>query len=71
MSKLSDAIAAGDAAADAALARVQADVATLRAKIAELQALVDAGTATQADFDALAALKAKIDGIDPTSPVTI
>ncbi len=71
MSKLSDAIAAVDAEVTTETATVQAHVATLVAKIAELQALVDAGGATQADFDALMALQAKIAAIDPTNPATI
>ena len=92
MSQLSDAIAAAKASADsastsldAAIGRVQVDVdafkaqmATMQAKIDELQALVDAGGATPADIQALADLKAeldahkaKLDALDPTNPATI
>jgi len=68
MSKLSDAIAALGASVDAALARVDEDVQALTAKIAELQALVDAGGATPEDFAALAEAQAKLDALDPTKP---
>lgn len=68
MSKLSDAIATLGASVDAALARVDEDVQALTAKIAELQALVDAGGATPEDFAALAAAQAKLDALDPTKP---
>jgi outer membrane murein-binding lipoprotein Lpp len=65
MSELSNKIAELDGKVDAATARISSDVAGLYAKIAELQALVDAGNATPADIAALAALEAKVDAIDP------
>lgn len=71
MSAISDAIAATDASVDAATARVQSDIATLKQEIVDLEAQVAAGTATQADLDALAALKVKVDAIDPATPSTI
>lgn len=71
VSKLSDKIAEVTSSVDAAIGRVQSDVATLNAKIAELQALVDSGGASQADMDALESLRAKLDAIDPTSPETL
>lgn len=71
MSKLSDAIAAASTSADAAIGRVQEDVAALEAKIAELEAIIAEGNATQADLDALDALKAKLDALDPTKPATL
>ncbi len=71
LSQLSDAIAALSASTDAAVSRVQTDVTALKAQIATLQAQVDAGTASPADMQALADLKAKIDAIDPTNPATI
>lgn len=71
MSILSDKIDAATASTDAAIVRVQTDVAALNAKIVELQTLVDSGGATQADLDALDALKAKVDALDPSSPVVI
>lgn len=71
VSQLSDKIAAASTATDAAISRVQSDVTDLQAKVAELQAIVDAGGASQADLDALDALKSKLDGLDPVSPVTL
>lgn len=71
MSVISDKIQAANDSADAAIARVQVDVQTFRDEIARLQALVDAGTATQADLDALDALKAKTDALDPISDSTL
>lgn len=59
-----------EAKIDAETTQVQTKVAALDAKIAELQALVDAGTATQAQIDQLARLTAKVDAIDPTEPTT-
>lgn len=71
MSALSDLIRETDVEADAALARVAEDVAALVAKIAELQAQIDAGTATPADFEALAVIKSKLAALDPTKPDTL
>lgn len=71
MSALSDAITAVGTSVDAATVRVQTDVAAFQQKIADLQAIIDSGTYTQADVDALAALQAKVDAIDPTSPVVL
>ncbi len=58
MSVLSDDIAAATAAADSAIARVTAEITALQAQIATLQANPGA---TQADLDAITALKAKLD----------
>jgi len=68
MSVLSDAIAAATTSVDAAISRVTTDVSSLKAQIATLEAEVAGGTATQADLDALAALTAKVNGLDPTVP---
>lgn len=72
MSALSDKIAELGVKVDDAIAREgtedaaeAAEKARLQAKIDELQALVDAGGASQADLDALDALKAKLDQINP------
>ena len=71
MSALSDAIADVGTSVDAAATRVQTDVAGLKQQIADLEAQVAAGTATQADLDALAALKVKVDQIDPATATTL
>lgn len=71
MSALSDAIAAATQSADQAIARVQEDVSALGQKIADLQAQVDAGLATQEDLDNLAALTAKFNALDPVKPDTL
>jgi hypothetical protein len=71
MSKLSDLIAAAQAEADAAVARVTADVDTLNAKIAELQAKVDAGEASAEDEAALQHLQDTLKGLDPKQPDVI
>lgn len=63
VSQLSDKIAAVSTSMDAAVGRIQEDVAAL-------QALAASGGATQADLDALDALKARLDAIDPVKPVT-
>jgi phage shock protein A len=55
---------------DSATTRVTTDVESMKAKIADLQAQVDAGTATPAQVDQLARLQAKVDAIDPTNPAT-
>lgn len=68
MSQLSDLIASTQASFTAAEARVNADVASLKAQLA---AAVAAGPTSQADLDAIAALKVQIDALDPTSPVTL
>jgi hypothetical protein len=71
MSVLSDKISAVGVALDKALARVDEDVLALVAKIAELQALIDAGGATAEDIAALDALQAKLDALDPTKPAVL
>lgn len=71
MSKISDKIAAVGTSLDAAIARVQGDVVTLQDKIAELEALVASGTATPEELDALDALKAKLDAIDPVKDAVL
>jgi phage-related minor tail protein len=71
VSQISDAIARLNTSLDAAVTRVTTDVAALKAQIADLQAKVDAGGATQADLDALAAAQAKLEALDPTSPATL
>ena len=71
MSVLSDKLAAVNASLDAAVARVQSDVAGLTQQIATLQALVDGGAATPDELQALDDLKAKLDAIDPSSPQTL
>lgn len=68
MSALSDKIAEVNKTADEAIARVQGDVTALTAQIADLQAKVDAGGATQADMDALDQLEGKLAALDPTKP---
>lgn len=72
MSVLSEKIAELGVKVDEAIAREGAeDAATaaekesMQAEINRLQALVDAGGATQADLDALEALKVKIESINP------
>lgn len=50
---------------------VQAKVAADAAKIAELQAIIDAGTATEAQKLQFERLTAKVEAIDPTNPGTI
>jgi primosomal protein N'' len=67
MSALSEKLAALSAAADEAIARVQVDVDDLKAKIAELEAKAT----TDQDLEALDALKAKLDALDPTKPDTL
>lgn len=71
MSKLSDKIAALGAAIDKTTDRVTKDVEALTAKIAELQATVDAGDGTPEDEAALDEAIAKLAMIDPTKPDTI
>jgi uncharacterized protein YlxW (UPF0749 family) len=71
VSQLSDAIAAANSKADAAISRVQADVTNLKNQIATLQATVDSGGATPEDMNNLAALQAKLDALDPTQPATL
>lgn len=68
MSALSDKIAEVSTSVDAAIERVQVDVADQQAKIADLERMVAQGTATQADLDALDALRAKVDALDPVKP---
>jgi predicted nucleic acid-binding Zn-ribbon protein len=71
MSALSDKIAAVKTAIADATDRVVTDIDALKAKIAELQAIVDAGGASQADLDALDEAKAALDELDPTTVSTI
>lgn len=71
MSVLSDKITEVGTSVDAATTRVVNDIAALNTKIAELQAIVDAGGATAEDIAALDALKVKLDQIDPATPTTI
>lgn len=71
MSVISDKIAEVRSSFDAAVVREVAEDADHAAKIAELQALVDAGGATPADVAALAELKTIADGLNPTSPVVL
>jgi len=71
MSKLSDKLAEVEASQDAALARVQEDVAAQAAKIADLEAKVAEGTATAEDLATLDRIKAKNDALDPIKPDTI
>lgn len=71
MAKTIDLINQAQAEADAAVARVTEDVATLDAKIAELQAQVDSGEATP---EVEAALQKLIDtqkALDPKQPETL
>lgn len=68
MSELSDKITSVGASLDAAIARVQEDVTALHTKIAELEAMVAAGTATAEDMAALDMLRAKLDALDPVKP---
>lgn len=55
------------AAATVAAPHANPDVNALRAQIAILQALVDSGSATQADRTNMATLKAKLNALDPTA----
>ena len=71
MSVLSDKLAAVNASLDAAIGRVQGDVAGLQQQIATLQALVDGGAATPAELQALDDLRQKLDAIDPNSATTL
>ena len=71
MSALSDAIQAGNDAADAAISRVNTDIASLKQQITDLQNQVAQGGATQADLDNLAALTAKLAALDPSNPATL
>lgn len=71
VSKLSDKIAEVKTAFDAAVARNQQEDAANKAKIDELQALVDSGGATPQDMQDLEDLKAIAEGLDATSPTTL
>lgn len=71
MSVISDKIAELGVSVDASIVRVQEDVADQAAKIAKLEALVAQGGASQADMDALQALKDKVDALDPVKPDTL
>jgi predicted aconitase len=67
MSKISDAIAAANASALAMVQRVTTEQAALQAEIDSLTT----NATTQADVDAVAALQAISDGLDPTNPATL
>jgi outer membrane murein-binding lipoprotein Lpp len=69
--QISDKLAETEAALDAAIGRVQTDVDALNAKVADLQAKVDAGTASPEDVATLDRIKAKLDALDPTSEATL
>ena len=71
MSVLSDKIAEVGTKVDAAATRITTDVTNLKAQIAALQAQIAAGGASQADLDALTALEAKLEQIDPATPTTV
>jgi capsule polysaccharide export protein KpsE/RkpR len=68
VTQLTDAIKAASDAADGAISRTQADVSALRQQVADLEAQVASGGASQADMQALSDLKAKLDALDPTVP---
>lgn len=75
MSKLTDAVSALTKAVDDAVARDKAVVDDLNKQVADLKAQLAAGGLTAAEEDALAdqlaAAQAKVDALDPTSPVTL
>jgi len=71
VSVLSDKIAEVKVAFDAAVARNQADDAAMKARIAELEALVASGGATPEDIAALDELKAIADGLDASNPAVL
>jgi hypothetical protein len=70
MSLLGDKIKAATDSAALATDRVTRDVAALRSTVADLQARVDAGGSPE-DLAALDALKAQLDGLDPTVAATL
>ncbi len=65
LSNLSDEIAALGTTVTDAEARVSTDVQALRDRIAELEAIIAAGSATPEDIAALEALRQRIANIDP------
>lgn len=67
MSELSDKVAEAVSSFDAAQVRVETAVAELRAEVADLRTKV----ATPQDLEALTALDAKIDALDPRTPATL
>jgi hypothetical protein len=71
MSILTEKLAELNSSFDAALARVQDDVDTLNAEVAELKIKIENGTATPDEIAALDTLRARIDALDPTSPTTL
>jgi hypothetical protein len=71
VTEISDAIKAANDAADEAIARVDADLVDLRQQIVDLQAKIDAGTATAADIAGLSTLKDKLLALDPRRPETL
>jgi cob(I)alamin adenosyltransferase len=68
MSVLSDKLAELDTHLTTAETRVSADLADLKQKLADLQAQVAAGGATQADLDKIAELESRIDALDQAAP---
>jgi hypothetical protein len=71
MAKLKDLLDQTEAKVDAAAARVTADetvdqqtITDLRAEVARLQAIVDAGEATPEQEAQLAAIQAKLDAVE-------
>lgn len=68
MSQLADAIAKVNTSMDAAIGRVQGDIAALTTRVADLQAQVASGGATPDDLAMLATLQAKLDALDPAKP---
>lgn len=71
MSALADAIAAANTAADAAILRVQTDLANLQTEVTALQAQVASGTFSPDDVTNLAALEAKLAALDPQNPAVL
>ncbi len=71
MSVISDHLDALEAKITDATNRVTADIAALKAQVSDLQAKVDAGSATPEDLTRLDALTAKLDQIDPTTPSVV
>jgi phage shock protein A len=71
MSRISDEIADVKASLEAAIQRTRLVVSNLEARVAELQARVDEGSATPADEAALAEVKTMLDQLNPSSPTTL
>ena len=68
MSVLTDKLAEVRTELTAALARVQEDVDTLKARVVELEALVAKGVATDEDMAELESIRAELAALDPTKP---